>query len=90
MGDMFGRVRMYKAGFVVFVVGSLACALAWSELSLILFRIVQGVGGALITANSGAVIADTFPKEQRGRAYGFTGIGWNTGSVLGIVLGGVS
>src|SRR5579871_2918061 len=63
LGDMFGRVRMYETGFVVFTVGSLACALAWSEVSLIVFRLVQGVGGALITANSGAVIADTFPPQ---------------------------
>jgi len=89
LGDMFGRVRMYEAGFVVFVAGSLACALAFSELSMILFRVLQGIGGALITANSGAVIADTFPKEQRGRAYGFNSIGWNTGAVLGVLLGGV-
>jgi EmrB/QacA subfamily drug resistance transporter len=89
LGDMFGRVRMYEAGFIVFIVGSLACALAWNELSLIVFRLAQGVGGALITANSGAVIADTFPKEQRGRAYGFNSIGFNTGAVLGVILGGV-
>ncbi len=89
IGDMFGRVRMYEAGFVVFVVGSLACALAWDEGSLIMFRLVQGIGGALITANSGAVIADTFAREQRGRAYGFNSIGWNTGAVLGVLLGGV-
>ncbi len=89
LGDMFGRVRMYEAGFVIFVVGSLACALSFSELSMIAFRVIQGVGGALITANSGAVIADTFPKEQRGRAYGFNAIGWNTGAVLGVLLGGV-
>jgi EmrB/QacA subfamily drug resistance transporter len=89
LGDMFGRVRMYEAGFVVFIVGSLTCALAWNELSLVVFRIVQGVGGALISANSGAVIADTFPKEQRGRAYGFNAAGWNTGALLGVVLGGV-
>jgi EmrB/QacA subfamily drug resistance transporter len=89
LGDMFGRVRMYEAGFVVFVIGSLTCALAWSELSLIFFRVAQGVGGALIAANSGAVIADSFPREQRGRAYGFIGIGWNTGAVLGVVLGGL-
>jgi len=89
LGDMFGRVRMYEAGFVVFIVGSLACALAWNELSLIVFRLAQGVGGALITANSGAVIADTFPKEKRGRAYGFNAIGFNTGAVLGVVLGGI-
>ena len=89
LGDMFGRVRMYEAGFIVFIVGSLACALAWNELSLIIFRLAQGVGGALITANSGAVIADTFPKEQRGRAYGFNSIGFNTGAVLGVILGGI-
>jgi EmrB/QacA subfamily drug resistance transporter len=89
LGDMFGRVLMYEAGFVVFIAGSAACALAWNELSLIVFRLVQGVGGALITANSGAVIADTFPKERRGRAYGFNAIGFNAGAVLGIVLGGV-
>ena len=89
LGDMFGRVRMYEAGFVVFIIGSLACALSWNELSLIVFRLAQGVGGALITANSGAVIADTFPKEQRGRAYGFNAIGFNTGAVLGVVLGGI-
>ena len=88
LGDMFGRVGMYEAGFVVFIVGSLACALSWNEVSLIVFRLAQGVGGALITANSGAVIADTFPKEQRGRAYGFNSIGFNTGAVLGVVLGG--
>ena len=89
LGDMFGRVRMYKAGFVVFIVGSLACALSWNEPSLIVFRLAQGIGGALISANSGAVIADTFPKEQRGRAYGFNAIGFNTGAVLGVVLGGL-
>ena len=89
LGDMFGRVRAYEAGFLVFIVGSLACALAWGEVSLIVFRLVQGVGGALITANAGAVIADIFPREQRGRAYGYYAIGWNTGSVLGVVLGGL-
>ena len=89
LGDMFGRVRAYEAGFLVFIAGSLACALAWGEVSLIVFRLVQGVGGALLTANAGAVIADIFPREQRGRAYGYYAIGWNTGSVLGIVLGGL-
>jgi EmrB/QacA subfamily drug resistance transporter len=89
LGDMFGRVRMYEAGFAVFVVGSLACALAWNEASIIIFRILQGVGGALIVANSGAVIADLYPRERRGRAYGFTAVGWTMGAVLGIVLGGL-
>ncbi|MGH3192835.1 MAG: MFS transporter [Streptosporangiaceae bacterium] len=89
LGDMFGRVRMYEMGFVVFVLGSLACALAWNEASIIVFRIVQGVGGAFITANSGAVIADLYPRERRGRAYGYTSVGWTMGAVIGIVLGGL-
>ncbi|MHB1569971.1 MAG: MFS transporter [Solirubrobacteraceae bacterium] len=88
LGDMFGRVRMYEAGFVVFVIGSAACALSWNEVSIIAFRVLQGVGGAFVTANSGAVIADLFPPEERGRAYGYNGIGWSLGAVLGIVLGG--
>ena len=89
LGDMFGRVRMYEAGFAVFVLGSLLCALSWNEASIIVFRIVQGVGGALIMANSGAVIADLYPREQRGRAYGFTSVGWTIGAVLGVVFGGL-
>jgi len=89
LGDMFGRVRMYEAGFVVFIVGSALCALASNEATIIVYRLVQGVGGALITANSGAVIADTFASEKRGRAYGYVAVGWSVGSVLGILLGGV-
>ncbi len=89
LGDMFGRVRMYKAGFLVFIAGSALCALAGNEATIIGFRVIQGIGGALITANSGAVIADTFPPESRGRAYGFNSIGWNVGAILGILLGGL-
>ena len=88
LGDMFGRVHMYRTGFLIFIAGSALCALAWNELSIVVFRLVQGVGGALVTANSGAVIADTFPPAKRGRAYGFNSIGWSLGAVLGIVLGG--
>jgi EmrB/QacA subfamily drug resistance transporter len=88
LGDMFGRVSMYEMGFVIFVVASALCALSWNELSLIIFRLVQGIGGAFIAANSGAVIADTFPKDKRGRAYGFNAVGYSTGAVLGVVLGG--
>ncbi len=88
LGDMFGRVRMYEAGFLVFVLGSALCALSWNEVSIISFRILQGIGGALISANSGAIIADLFPKEKRGRAYGYNAIGWSLGAVLGIVVGG--
>jgi len=89
LGDMFGRVRMYETGFIVFIVGSALCALAGNEITLIVFRVIQGVGAALITANSGAVIADTFPPEERGKAYGFNAVGFNMGAILGILLGGV-
>ena len=89
LGDMFGRVRMYEAGFAVFVLGSLLCALSWNEGSIIGFRILQGIGGAFVTANSGAVIADLYPREQRGKAYGYNSIGWSLGAVLGIILGGL-
>jgi len=85
LGDMFGRVRMYETGFAVFVLGSLLCALAWNELSIIVFRVVQGIGGALIMANSGAVIADLYPRERRGRAYGFTALGWTIGGALRVL-----
>ena len=89
LGDMFGRVRMYELGFATFVVGSALCAVAFDEGSMIAFRVIQGVGGALISANSGAIIADLFPPQRRGRAYGITSFGWSLGAVLGIVLGGV-
>ena len=88
LGDMYGRVRMYEAGFLIFIAGSAACALSWNEASIIGFRILQGLGGALVSSNSGAVIADLFPPSRRGRAYGFNSIGWSLGAVLGIVLGG--
>lgn len=88
LGDMYGRVRMYEAGFAVFVLGSALCALSWNEWSIIAFRVVQGIGGAFVTANSGAVIADIFPPSRRGRAYGYNAVAWSVGAVLGIVLGG--
>ncbi len=89
LGDMYGRARMYEAGFGIFIVGSLCCGLAWNALAIIGFRVLQGVGGALIAANSGAVIAEMVPPERRGRAYGFNAIGWNVGAIVGIVLGGL-
>jgi EmrB/QacA subfamily drug resistance transporter len=88
-GDMFGRVRMYNLGFGVFTLGSVLCGLASSAGALVAFRVLQGLGGAMVSANSGAIIADTVPPQERGRAYGLTAIGWNVGAVLGILLGGL-
>jgi MFS family permease len=89
IGDMFGRVKMYNFGFVLFAAGSALCGLSTNSIELILFRIVQGIGGALISSNSGAIIADTFPAEGRGKAYGVTAVGWSAGAILGILLGGI-
>ncbi len=88
LGDMFGRVRMYNLGFAVFTFGSLLCGFSTSGPQLVAFRVLQGLGGALLTANSGAIIADTFKPNERGRAYGITGAGYSIGAILGILVGG--
>ncbi len=88
LGDMLGRVRMYNTGFAVFTIGSLFCGFSSSGSELIAFRVFQGVGGALISSNSGAIIADTFADRERGKAFGYTGLGWAAGAVMGIIVGG--
>lgn len=88
LGDIYGRSRMFNFGFGVFTVGSLLCGLSSDVLFLIFFRIVQGIGGALLQANSGAIVADTFEPKRRGRAFGYTSVGWSVGAMLGILLGG--
>ena len=88
LGDMFGRVRMYNLGFAVFTFGSLLCGISTDGNQLIAFRVLQGVGGALISSNSGAIIADTFSQKERGKAFGITGMGWSIGAILGILVGG--
>jgi MFS family permease len=94
LGDMFGRTRMYNLGFAIFTGGSALCAITWSTgttgaLELILFRIVQGVGGAFLFANSTAILTDAFPENQRGMALGLNQVASITGSFLGILVGGL-
>ncbi|HET8528305.1 MAG TPA: MFS transporter [Gaiellaceae bacterium] len=94
LGDMFGRVRMYNLGFAVFTAFSILLSITWlhgtaAALYLILMRIGQGVGGALLFANSSAILTDAFPRDQRGLALGINGIAAIAGSFLGLVLGGV-
>jgi MFS family permease len=94
LGDIFGRVRMYNGGFLVFSLASLALSLCpWKGASgaewLIAFRIVQGIGGALLMANSVAILTDAFPVEERGLAMGVNMIAGITGSFIGLVLGGI-
>lgn len=89
LGDMFGPTRIYKTGFALFTLASLLCGIAWDLPSLVGFRLLQGVGTACVTANSGAIIASVFSRDERGRAYGNTGVAFSLGAVLGIVLGGL-
>lgn len=88
VGDIFGRGRMFNAGLGIFTFGSLLCGLSPNATYLIAFRVVQALGGALVQANSSAIIADTFERERMGRAFGYTTVGWNVGGAIGIVLGG--
>ena len=94
LGDMFGRVRMYNLGFAVFTVASIFLCVTWMHgvagaLWLIGWRIVQGIGGAFLFANSAAILTDAFPANQRGTALGLNSIAAIAGSFLGLLLGGV-
>ena len=89
MADMFGRVKMYNLGFIIFTIGSVACGFSLSDTMLIGSRVVQGLGGAMLSANAMAIITEVFPAKQRGQAMGINAITWGAGSVLGPVLGGI-
>ncbi|MFF2147402.1 MFS transporter, partial [Kitasatospora sp. NPDC058190] len=94
LGDMFGRVRMYNLGFAVFAGASLALSLdplrgGPGALWLIGFRIVQAVGGAMLMANSAAILTDAFPARQRGMALGINQITALAGQFLGLLAGGL-
>src|SRR5919112_1795321 len=93
-GGMYGRVRIYNLGFLIFAVSSVLLAVTWmrgdaAALWLIGWRIVQGVGGACLMANSSAIITDAFPTHQRGTALGINGVAAIAGSFLGLVIGGL-
>jgi MFS family permease len=94
LGDMFGRVRMYNLGFAVFTVASIFLTVTWMQgadgaLWLIGWRVVQGIGGAFLFANSTAILTDAFPANQRGTALGLNAIAAIAGSFLGLIIGGV-
>lgn len=89
IGDIFGRSRIYNTGFILFTIASALAGASFNIYELIGFRVLQAIGGAMLTANSNAIIADVFPPNERGKAYGITALGWNIGALLGIVLGGI-
>jgi MFS family permease len=94
LGDMYGRVKMYNLGFVIYTIASLILTVDWLDgragaTYLIGFRIVQGVGAAFLLANSAAIITDAFPANQRGMALGINNIVGVSGMFVGLVLGGL-
>jgi MFS family permease len=91
---MFGRVRIYNLGFVIYTAASLVLTVDWltgraGADYLIVFRIVQGIGGACLMANAAAIITDAFPENQRGMALGINNIVGVSGMFIGLVLGGL-
>ncbi len=94
LGDIYGRARTFNLGFAVFTVFSILLSVTWMKgsdgaLWLIIMRALQGVGGAMLFANSSAIITDAFPANQRGLALGINGVAAVAGSSIGLVLGGV-
>jgi len=94
IGDIVGRVKMYNAGFAVFTLASIALAATPltgtpGALWIIIVRVIQGIGGALIMANSTAILTDAFDATRRGMAMGFNVIAGIVGSFLGLIVGGI-
>ncbi|TMG08396.1 MAG: MFS transporter [Chloroflexi bacterium] len=94
LGDMFGRTRVYNLGFAIFTLAAIGLTFVWSRgsagaIELIVFRMLQAIGGAMLMASGAAIITDAFPANQRGFALGINMIAAMAGSFLGIVIGGV-
>src|SRR3954452_20758733 len=89
LSDIFGRKRAYVIGFLIFTVASLGAGFAGDGNELILWRILQGIGGAFLFANTGAIVTDAFPREQLGLAMGTNTMVAAVGLVIGPVLGGL-
>ncbi len=94
LGDMYGRTKMYNLGFAVFTLAAIALSFTPgvggnAALYMILVRVIQGIGGALLMANSTAILADAFPANQRGLALGINSIAGIAGSFIGLIVGGV-
>ncbi|HET7387806.1 MAG TPA: MFS transporter, partial [Nocardioidaceae bacterium] len=94
LGDMYGRVKIYNAGFAIFTFFSIMLAITWMQgvpggLWLVAMRIFQGVGGAMLMANSSAIITDAFPVDQRGLGLGLNMVAAIAGSFIGLIVGGL-
>ncbi|MGH7811863.1 MAG: MFS transporter, partial [Candidatus Binatia bacterium] len=88
LGDLFGRKWIYIIGFMIFVAGSALCAIAQTPAQMIAFRVIQGIGGAMIMANGRALVTVNSPPSERGKALGFTSMAFHVGYITGPTLGG--
>jgi len=88
IADMFGRKKLYVSGFAIFTVASLFCAWSQTGMQLLVFRLIQAIGGSFMIANSTAIVADAFPKNELGKALGINSMFICIGSVIGPILGG--
>ena len=94
LGDSFGRVRLYNLGFAIFTACSIGLSLIFARgsvaaMAIIVLRVVQGVGGAMLFANAAAILTDAFPANQRGMALGVNSVAAVAGSFIGLVIGGL-
>ncbi|MEW2165282.1 MFS transporter [Streptomyces sp. NPDC007084] len=94
LGDMYGRVRIYNSGFAVFTFASVLLSFdpfdgGHGAMWLIAWRVLQAVGGSMLTANSAAILTDAFPEEQRGFALGINQVAALAGMFIGLVVGGL-
>ena len=88
LADLYGRVKLYNLGFVIFTMGSLLCALSQTGGQLVICRFLQGAGAALLISNSAAIITDAFPRNELGTGLGTNMMAANLGAVAGYTLGG--
>ncbi len=89
IGDMIGRKRVFTTGLLIFTVGLAACALSLSITQLIFFRVIQALGSTMIVACSMAIIIESFPENERGKALGLSAVSVSAGFITGPILGGV-
>ena len=89
-GDLFGRRRVFVLGVLLFTLGSLLCGLAWSEPTLIAFRVIQGAGAAIMAPTALALVTTTFPEgPQRNRAFAVYAAMSGAGAAVGLIAGGL-
>src|SRR6202142_3008328 len=94
LADMYGRVKLFRLGFLIFTIGSILLYLtpdkgSTGALELIIFRLIQAVGSALTLSNGAAIITDAFPASERGKALGINMVAFMSGQFIGLLLGGI-